>query len=100
MTPKKLAKVVKKLDDQYDKAFYALAKRVRDEHVVPFCNRTGLRFKSGMGGWTFYRGPDDWPERKPPKRLDAMLSEGHIDGYQALGSMMDDYTPPNYRGKL
>lgn len=79
---------------------------VRAELLVPYCNRAGLRFTAGMGSWSFDKpnryGSTDWfsynePPPRIPKTLLAFLRQHAIDCNNDLGSLMQDYTPPNYR---
>lgn len=78
----------------------SICEQARQQHVIPFCDKTGFRFLAGMGGWSFQKADrriDSGAESNAglwrlPKglrsALDAELSNG-----QCAGSIMRDYTP-------
>ena len=79
---------------------------VREKLLIPYCDRTGLRFTSGMGSWSFdkkgvtYGDWDaDFPPPKIPKTLYDFLTSGYVTNpqYNDCGSMMLDYTPANWK---
>lgn len=86
-----------------DKAIGQLVKELRAAYVVPYCDRYGVRFRSGMGTWAFFDdcafmlrdtdGRGDGEGRKLPRRLcDVLNLETPVDCV-SLGALMDDYTP-------
>jgi hypothetical protein len=91
--------------------------KVRVELLIPFCERTGLRFTAGNGTWSFdkrdkygvqqHYGTDDvdlYRKRGPlltafkmPLTLAQFLQENHVGSLNDLGSLMEDYTPANWK---
>jgi hypothetical protein len=116
-TEKALDKLFRGYCDQVE----ALAMQVREQYVIPFCDKHGLRFVAGMGSWCFWDSKgtylfeamehigDDWStderglgylhsgeetKRYRCKRMLHLLATPP-DGFNGspLGSLMDDYTP-------
>lgn len=96
------------LRDRWTTQENALIDAIQHDLLIPFCNRTGLRFTAGMGTWSFdkpnrWNTGKDWygSDHKPPgisKTLYDLLREGSACRLNDLGSLMQDYTPPNYKG--
>ena len=56
-----LNKVDEIVQDFINKLFDDYSEHIRENVVVPFCKKFGLRFTAGMGSWTFvinYPGQD------------------------------------------
>lgn len=104
-----MSKYTKALDaiaEQAGKQADALITQVRRELLIPYCDRTGLRFTAGMGSWSFdkkgitYGSWDaDFPPPRVPKRLYEFLQSGYPTNphYNDCGSMMLDYTPLSWK---
>jgi hypothetical protein len=101
-------KAADKIEARADDACSALAERVREKYVIPFCDRHHLKFTSGMGGWDFDEGARDtgyygyygkWQPERLPTRLREALCTSIRNGRQSLGSFMRDYTAPTYLPK-
>lgn len=81
---------------------------VRADLLIPFCERTGLRFTSGMGSWSFdkrdrygvrqYYGAGDAIPGRIPRMLIDFLGELSVVCNNDLGSLMQGYTPSTYGG--
>lgn len=80
--------------------------QVRQELLIPYCNRTGLRFRGGSGSWSFDKWcRDGWrrvysmyetPPRIPKALLWFMRTESIL--YRTdLGEGMENYTPPGWK---
>lgn len=97
-----LEAIAERVDREQD----ALIAAVRNDLLVPFCNRTGMRFTAGMGSWSFdkldrygFRQYLHFGDPIPgiPKTLSDFLHKDALLSRNDLGSLMQDYTPPNYR---
>lgn len=103
MTPQK---AVEALEREYERRVDQIAAEVRAKYVVPFCDKHGLRFRSGMGGYVFdsqgqktrdgfdvkYGDGAVFGGRDLPKRLKRVLETDVFHRRQCLGSFMQDYT--------
>lgn len=106
MTLRDYKLALNELQKQTDRALDALCDAIRAEYVVPYCDRHGYRFTAGMGSWSFTRsnGPEyrqhigSWNDELLPKALRTVLQLDHFTSNNDLGSMMQDYTPPNWKG--
>lgn len=89
-----------RLARQYDREVDEALKRARIKYIVPFCDKHGLRFNSGMGSWSFHdsegRYDGDYGCVKIPKRVREVL-ECDLVYRQDAGSMMTEYTTKTYR---
>jgi hypothetical protein len=91
---------------QAERALDELCEQLRAEFVVPYCDRRGYRFTAGLGSWSFDRpnGPPErrqiggWNDELLPKTLREVLRMDYFTDNNDLGSMMEDYTPPNWKG--
>lgn len=96
---KALDKAIERIERQAVVSVEALADRYRTSHVIPYCDRHGLRFTAGMGEWSFDDGNGNYCDSSDlPKRLSDVLTTSVLNGRQGLGSLMLDYVPPNYKG--
>jgi phosphorylcholine metabolism protein LicD len=91
-------------EDAYCDAMYNLANDIRNEVIVPFCDKHGLSFRSGMGTWILeghgkvYASWDEDVHRFMPKKLyEALTIPWHLGARQDLGALIQDYTPANYK---
>ena len=90
-----------------DRQTQALCDQIYARYVVPFCDRTGLHFSSGMGSWSFHHrdgrsmdeGSRDEGMPKMPKRLLSYLIVEDPTSRNDLGSIMGSYTPLTYKGR-
>lgn len=88
--------ILKKAEHAYWLAVYAAADDIRTRIVIPYCERTGMRFKAGMGSWSFdhptkgYQFNEDAPKYVREPLGDELLSR------QDIGSVILDYTPKGY----
>lgn len=99
---------IEAIRDKADKDQDAVIADVRRDLLIPYCNRTKLRFTAGMGSWSLDKpGPygndqtylhygGEFPGRMP-KALNAFLHERSTFSNNDLGSLMLDYTPPGWR---
>lgn len=90
-----------------DKVMQAVIDQVRIDLLIPYCNRTKLRFTAGMGSWSFdkanlwkteqvYWGRCDKLPGRIPSTLYDFLHEDAVTSQNDLGSLMEDYTPPGW----
>jgi hypothetical protein len=94
--------------DRAETAYYAaldaIGADVWRELLIPFCERRGWRFRSGMGSWNFDapRGnpPASWWDQADIRRvLGARLSDALRIDYGTnndLGSTIEEYTPTTW----
>lgn len=82
----------------------ALIESIRTDLLVPFCDRVGAKFTSGMGTWMFRRGKStqhsfehDGPFWGMSRMLYTLLHAESAYCNNDLGSMMEDYTPASYK---
>lgn len=99
-------KALDAISDEAQKKADALIAHVRETLLIPYCNRTGLRFTAGMGSWSFDKKGvtyGDWDEDFPPPKISKTLYDFLKSGYPTnsnyndCGSMMLDYAPPNWK---
>lgn len=95
--------------DVYCAAMGDLAESIRQDLVIPFCERTGMRFCAGMGSWDFngkgksFAGWQERAELRARHRLGARLYDaltiewGVGSGRQDVGSLIASYTPTTYK---
>ena len=93
---------LEKAESEYWDAVYKFAEQERQRLVIPYCNRTRRRFIAGNGGWSFGRKGDfdmfaglKDPDTLP-KYILKTLSLATLNRCNDLGSLMQDYTPPNF----
>jgi hypothetical protein len=89
----------------------AVIAEVRRTLLIPFCDRKGWRFTAGMGSWSFdFSKPVNFADslggwdqeeckRLIPKQLLEFLQTDATTCNNDLGSLMEDYTPSNYKPK-
>ena len=75
--------------------------RIQRETIIPFCDKHGYRFIAGMGTWNFTHKTREsiggWNSDELPARiLSTLRIEYPLNRGQDIGSMMPDYTPPNF----
>lgn len=105
-----MEKAIDRIALQAEKELAKLIAEARAKYVVPFCDKHGCRFSAGMGSWSFHGGDlphgGYWDEgylsgsaaERIPKRLYAVLSaEYPLNRNNDCGSLMESYTPANYR---
>jgi hypothetical protein len=102
MTPAELKQALDKAAEQCAAACDAAMASARRKYVVPFCDKHACRFTAGMGSWSFDGGGVEqiggWNSEDLPQRLRAILqTEYPLNRGQDCGSMMQDYTPKNYK---
>ena len=101
---KALQKRLDALADVYEAECDKIIAEAREKYIIPFCNKTGYKFIAGMGGWNFYGNGEtlgEWEAitGKIPKRVyQAPTMAAYNLNYNSVGSLMQDYTPPNYKG--
>ena len=95
---RKFDQLARALEREADKAMA----EARTKYVIPFCDRTGMRFIAGMGSWSFDKpgceSIGSWNSEDLPKRLRDVLTVEYPIGRCDAGSLMADYTPKNYKG--
>lgn len=101
-----VSKVVAAALERAENAYWAevdrLAEVVRQAYIIPFCNKHGVKFVSGMGGWSFHgrkangKAWANYDNAGLPKRMASALARDLLNRANDLGSMTRDYTPPNY----
>ncbi len=100
MTPAQIVARIDRADAAYWKEIEAIADVVRNKYVIPYCDRTGLRF-TGMGSWSFDgkgKHIGDWDSKgQLPQRLDNLLHTGTVNTRTDLAMMMEDYTPKGWK---
>lgn len=108
--------------DEIDK----VATKVREELLIPFCNRTGFRFLVIQGNWLFdwptprrtvlaknaqsmydwqisipgarKNGENDFLPGRPPRALIEFMKQEHpLRPSMSLGDLMESYTPPGWK---
>lgn len=100
----KIRKEIDKLTIEVDKKIEAMISEARRDYIIPFCLRTGYRFISGMGSWSFDkkgRHGQIWvhsfdPEGLPKRILQILSTEYPLNRSNDIGSLMQDFTPPNW----
>lgn len=100
----KIQKRIVKLSEDMDKEIESMIKEARRDYIIPFCLRTGYRFTSGMGSWSFDRKGRHgqiWinsfdPEGLPKRVLQILSTEHPLNRSNDIGSLMQDFTPPNW----
>lgn len=103
MTPGDVKLQCDRIGATLDKSIDALCAKVRQENIIPFCDKRNVRFVAGMGGWSFTNTKGDsaagadWDEWALPKRLKEILNTDLPGHGQGLGSMCEDYTPKGFR---
>jgi hypothetical protein len=111
--------IMKKAEDDYMEEVYKIAALVREEIVIPFCDKHHIKFMAGNGTCAFFAMDDGLFEyherdgtmicthpwtviRGAKTALDAILMPVPVytetmpedfPGTGSLGSLMDDYTP-------
>jgi hypothetical protein len=74
----------------------------RQKVLIPYCEKYGVRFMSGMGGWVaenqLGEKYGEYFERNFPRYVLDVLECSLLSG-QYAGSMMDDYTPTGWNKK-
>lgn len=91
-------KILQRGQAQLEKLTDKVCDDVRREHLIPFCDKKGVKFVSGMGSWAFYdsRGEVLW-NRQIPKRLLHLLEASTYSYHNSLGSFINDYTPKGFK---
>ncbi len=107
MTPAQLTQALDRLQASIRAQEDTIIAQVRAKYVIPYCDRYGLRFTAGMGSWSFDNGKTGYYEihiggwsnpHELPKRIwDCLNRSLPSNPGQDLGSVMEDYTPKNYR---
>lgn len=81
----------------YDKDVALLINAAHAKHVVPYCDKKGYTFLSGMGGFSFHDSKGRYvDEDKLPKRLLVVLNADLLYGNNDAGALMPNYRPKNY----
>lgn len=97
----KIERQLDRLARQFEREADKLIAEARQKYVIPFCDRTGLRFTAGMGSWSFDNGHGDYknlPEELPKRLGDVLSAEYPLNRCNDVGSLMESYTPKNYKG--
>ena len=82
-----------------------LLEKAQRDYVKPFCDKHNAKFIAGMGSFSFVfaSGKEDisgWNDDLLPKDLREVLQAAYpLNDRQGCGSMMPDYTPPNWKPK-
>lgn len=103
VTPAFVAKELERLLDQYNAGTAQLIDAIRSKYVIPYCERTGMRFRAGNGSWSFDNGKGkymgEWRDASEdlPKRMYELLVTEVAVSRNDLGSLMADYTPTTYK---
>lgn len=79
------------LEDAYWSGVHKVVEDIRQNMVIPFCDKNNYYFIAGMGGWGFHKANGEIVE-KIPKRLEHALSITTMNPHNDLGSLMQDYT--------
>lgn len=99
---KAVAAALERAENDYWAEVDRLTEIVRQAHIIPFCNKHGVKFVSGMGGWSFHgrkangKAWANYDNADLPKRMASALLQELLNRANDLGSMTRDYTPPNY----
>ena len=93
---KKYENAINAAVDQFDKQVLTpLMDKIRQEVVVPYCDRHLLRFSAGMGSWSFHTqaGVYLWEEDMPKRVVSSLEIDYPFNPGQQIGSMLLSYTP-------
>ena len=55
----KFQKQIDRINARYDYEKDKIVNQIRDEYIVPYCNKHKLQFYSGMGSWVFFKHGTD-----------------------------------------
>lgn len=106
----KFLQAIDRIRADADKRTEAVIASARLALLVPYCERTGMRFTAGMGTWSFdywdrygtHQFISDWDELKTkriPRGLYNFLCELDVTSRNDLGAVMEDYTPSTYKAR-
>jgi hypothetical protein len=108
---KNVERLLDKAVEVFEQEIAALASRVREDIVVPFCDQHGVEFKAGNGTWVFVKdgqilcsspvmhlnemkGPRGFSFVSRVLDLDIPVWDRGMPSYMGgLGAFIEDYSP-------
>lgn len=92
MNMKQFKKRMQDIEKQADEQLTALAEQVRQEVIIPYCDKHKLYFQQGNGTWSFWTGYG-FAEKQPPKHIVDKIEpdDCHSAFRYPLFSYMQDY---------
>lgn len=101
--------LINTLRDNFANTLDAVIEQARQAYVIPFCDSARLEFNAGMGSWMFQSKDEKYVgefmyshdyEGIPEDVLRVLQMDYPLNPGQSCGSMMESYTPKDFRSNL